>query len=101
MTHPLVSQYGDPVDLLTGEPQSADMVYRKWAGLPDWKSLTRRERGERRWLGERLERLANRGVIHRDIFVTDYKWAGFWVDARDWEPGISTGPEFARRRGIA
>jgi hypothetical protein len=93
MTHPLIEKYGDPVPLLTSEPQSATDLYYLWADTPEWKSLNRRRRNERRWLGRHLQHLANEGAIQHGTVTTEHggEWRGFWVDTTDTaghRPGV-------------
>src|SRR5581483_2657058 len=90
----LIEQYGDPLALLTDQPQSATDVYRRWAKLPEWKGLNRRRRAERRLLAVHLQNLANRGVIHHGTVTTEHggEWRGFWrvdpTDTAGHRPGV-------------
>ena len=50
---------------VTDEPEQAKIIFRRWEGIEDWKSLTRKLRARRSWLGEVLERLADEGYLIR------------------------------------
>ncbi len=66
--------------LVTAEPRTVTEIYREWAGLPEWKSLTRRHRTERRELATQLESLANKGVICRGVVEQGGRsWVAFWA----------------------
>lgn len=67
----LLSRYGDPLPLLDEVPRTAGEVYRNWAEVPERKSLSARERNERRWLAKHLQSCARRGVIERQAITTE------------------------------
>lgn len=46
-------------------PESTNALYRRYAGIPERKNLTKRRRHERRAIGMKLEEMARRGVIRR------------------------------------
>src|SRR5947209_3201909 len=52
-------------------PRTATEIYRRWAGLPEWKSLTRRHRNERKWLAGVLENLAAERTITHGVIRED------------------------------
>jgi len=69
--HELLDRYGDPVPLLDHVPRTAGEVYRDWANVPTAKSLSRRERNERKWLAKHLQSAASRGEIERQVVLTE------------------------------
>ena len=66
----LLSRYGDPKSLLDAVPRTAGEVYRNWAEVPEPKSLSARERNERRWLAKHLQSCARRGEVERRAVTT-------------------------------
>jgi hypothetical protein len=67
----LLGRYGDPLPLLDAVPRTAGEVYRHWAEVPAHKSLSARERNERRWLAKHLQSCAKRGEIDRQAITTE------------------------------
>lgn len=66
MPWPPSVRYQRVLDCVTEQPERATAIYRRWAELPEWKSLTTRHRNELRWLGKALENLAGDGRIIRE-----------------------------------
>ena len=66
----LLDRYGDPLPLLDYVPRTAGEVYRQWAEVPERKSLSARERNERRWLAKHLQSAARRDEIERQVVLT-------------------------------
>jgi hypothetical protein len=67
----LLDRYGDPLPLLDEVPRTAGEVYRNWADVPHRKSLSARERNERRWLAKHLQSCAKRGEAERQATTTE------------------------------
>lgn len=59
-------RYQAVLDCVTETPSTATEIYRRWAGIAQWKSLTRRHRNERAWIGKALENLAADGLVVRE-----------------------------------
>ncbi len=70
--HSLLDQYGDPLVLLTEQPQSVTDLYYRWAEVPPRKSLSRRERNERRWLATHLFKASQRREIRRVVATAEH-----------------------------
>jgi hypothetical protein len=66
----LLDRYGDPKSVLDHVPRTAGEVYRNWADVPERKSLSARERNERRWLAKHLQSCARRGEVERQAVTT-------------------------------
>jgi hypothetical protein len=66
----LIDRYGDPLRLVGDAPLTAHELYLLWAGVSDRKSLSARERNERRWLAKHLQSVARRGQIERRAITT-------------------------------
>jgi hypothetical protein len=66
----LLDRYGDPKSLLDAVPRTAGEVYKAWADVPERKSLSARERNERRWLAKHLQSCARRGEVERQAVTT-------------------------------
>jgi len=66
----LLDRYGDPVPMLDHVPRTAGELYRDWADVPERKSLSARERNERRWLAKHLQSCAKRGEVERQAVTT-------------------------------
>lgn len=102
LTQPPVSaRYQRVLDCVTEEPLRARDLYRVWAELPEWKSLTTRQRNELRWFAQALENLADDGHIEREFGVggpgvtfrkrephgpLSEREVREWLIARGWEP---------------
>ena len=67
----LLDRYGDPLPKLDHVPRTAGEIYRDWAAVPEPKSLSARERNERRWLARHLQSCARRGEIERQATTTE------------------------------
>ncbi|MFL5861111.1 MAG: hypothetical protein ACJ780_10060 [Solirubrobacteraceae bacterium] len=68
--HELLDRYGDPLPKLDHVPRTAGEIYRDWAAVPEPKSLSARERNERRWLAKHLQSCARRGEVERRAVTT-------------------------------
>lgn len=66
---PVSDRYQTVLNCVTEEPMRARDLYRKWAELPEWKSLTTRHRNELKWFAQALENLADDGHIQREFGV--------------------------------
>lgn len=77
--------------LVTAEPRTVTEIYREWAGLGEWKALTRRLRNERREVAVQLESLANQEIICRGVVEQGGRsWVAFW--ALGTNPPHTSGP---------
>jgi hypothetical protein len=50
-----------------GVPRTATEIWRRYAGIMVWKSMTQRHRRERKWVAGVLEKLSTEGKIIRGI----------------------------------
>lgn len=72
-------------------PRTATEIYRRWAELPEWKSLTRRHRNERKWLAGVLENLAAERKIARGKLTdntTRNEFVAFWRGVPSLQRGV-------------
>jgi hypothetical protein len=67
----LLDRYGDPIPLVDHIPRTAGELYRNWADVPERKSLSSRERNERRWLAKHLQSCARRGQVERQAVTSE------------------------------
>lgn len=56
---------------VTATKERADTIWRRYAGVPDHKSLAHSLRRQRSDTGKQLERMAARGLICRGVGVED------------------------------
>jgi predicted transcriptional regulator len=66
---------------VTPAHESADTIFRRYAGVPSYKSLAKVLRTRRTATGKLLQHLAQQGVIHREVIETPVGHAvRFWKD---------------------